>query len=79
MPGIVVLVFAVCRSALGQQSTTQYYATTPGIVNYSSLDTFLSFPPEYVALLGLGIAFLLLYVVVMIIICMTARGGRRYK
>jgi len=62
-------------------TTTQYYATTPGlkIVNFSQLDSFLTFPPEYVALLGLGLAFLLLYAIVMIIVCMTARGGRRER
>jgi len=29
--------------------------------------------------LGLGLAFLLLYAIVMIIVCMTARGGRRER
>jgi len=37
---------------------------------------FLDFAPEYVALLGMGIAFFLLFITVIVIICMTAKARR---
>lgn len=41
-------------------------------------DSFLTFPPEYVALLGLGILFLILFAIVIVIICVTARHKKKY-
>jgi len=54
-------------------------STYAPIVNMSPFDTFLAFPPEYVALLGLGICFLLLSLIVIIIICMTGRARKQWK
>jgi len=55
---------------------TQSINTTPKEV--SRWDEFLTIPPEYVALIGLGICFFLLFVVVIILICITGRGKKMF-
>jgi hypothetical protein len=64
--------------ASGQNTTTAATTTesTTDEVKRSRFDDFLAFPPEYVALLGLGIVFFLLFILVLIIICVTGRAGK---
>jgi len=51
------------------------YAAVP-VAERSYYDDFLAFPPEYVALLGLGVLFIILFIIVVAIICVTARVRR---
>lgn len=57
----------------------QSSSTTPAEVVISRWDQFLSIPPEYAALIGLGICFILLFIVVIIIICVTGRGRKLWS
>lgn len=52
------------------------YPTDPPATPAPQDKLYLDFAPEYVALLGMGIAFFLLFVTVIIIICMTAKARR---
>ena len=75
--GVFVLAAIGIATVLAQTpaaSSAQSSSTTPGI---SDDRLYLDFAPEYVALLGMGIAFFLLFITVIVIICMTAKGGRR--
>ena len=69
----LILLHTGVQSVYSQSSTT---ATPPPEVEISRWDRFLSIPPEYAALIGLGICFFLLFVVVIVIICITGRGKK---
>jgi len=72
-----ILLSLLIRDVFGAAANTVPTTTTLApFVNMSPYDQFLAFPPEYVALLGLGICFILLFIVVIIIICITGRANK---
>jgi hypothetical protein len=61
---------------LGFKGIRADYPTDPPATRAPQDKLFLDFDPEYVALLGMGIAFFLLFITVIVIICMTAKARR---